>query len=68
MAGDPFFWAALIAALIVLGVLILGIGTFGKGGETNRKHANKIMRIRLIAQLIAVILIVLLVYLRKEGA
>jgi hypothetical protein len=53
-----------ISVLIVLGILLMGIGTFGKGGDFNRKHANKIMRWRIIAQAIAVALILLYVYLR----
>lgn len=68
MTDDPLFWAMAVAVLIVLGILMLGIGSFGKGGEFNRKNANKIMRWRIGAQLIAVILILLFVYLRGEGS
>ena len=39
--------------------------TFDRGGEFNRKHANKIMRLRLLLQFVAVILIVLFVYLTR---
>ena len=68
MASDPLFWAMCIAVLVVLGILMLGMGSFGKGGEFNRKHANKIMRWRIGAQFVAVLLILLFVYLRGEGA
>ena len=64
MASDPLFILVAISVLIVLGSLLMGIGTFGKGGDFNRKHANKIMRWRIIAQAIAVALILLYVYLR----
>ena len=64
MAGDPLFILVAIAVLIVLGILLLGIGTFGKGSEFNRKHANRIMRYRIGAQAVAVALILLYVYLR----
>ena len=64
MARDPLFILVAISVLIVLGILLIGIGTFGKGGDFNRKHANKIMRWRIIAQAIAVALILLYVYLR----
>lgn len=67
MANDPFFWLVAVAVLIVLGILLLGIGTFAKGGDFNRKHANKIMRWRIGAQLIAVILILLFVFIRRQG-
>jgi hypothetical protein len=46
---------------------MLGMGSFGKGGEYNRKNANKIMRWRIGAQLFAVVMILLFVYLRGEG-
>jgi uncharacterized BrkB/YihY/UPF0761 family membrane protein len=64
MASDPLFILVAISVLIVLGILLMGIGTFGKGGDFNRKHANKIMRWRIIAQAIAIALILLYVYLR----
>lgn len=67
MANDPFFWLVAVAVLIVLGILLLGIGTFGKGGEFNKKYANKIMRWRIGAQFIAVLLIVAFAYLRSRG-
>ncbi len=67
MANDPLFWLVAVAVLIVLGILLLGIGAFGKGGEFNRKNANKIMRWRIGAQFVAVLLILLYVYLRRQG-
>ena len=68
MANDPLFWLMAVAVLAVLGILMLGIGSFGKGGEWNRKNANKIMRWRICAQFVAVALILLFVYLRGEGS
>lgn len=68
MAKDPLFIVVAIACLLVLGILVFGIGTFGKGGEFNRKHANKIMRWRIGAQFVAVMLILLFVWLRRMGA
>ena len=67
MADDPLFILVAIAVLIVLAILLLGIGTFGKGGDFNRKYANKIMRWRIGAQFIAVLLILAFVYLRRQG-
>lgn len=67
MANDPLFIVAAIATLAVAAILLLGIGSFGRGGEYNRKHANKIMRWRIIAQFIAVLLILLFVWVRREG-
>jgi hypothetical protein len=64
MTSDPLFWLVSIAVLAVAVILLMGIGTFGKGGEFNRKHANKIMRWRIGAQAVAVVLIVIFFYLR----
>lgn len=66
MANDPLFYVVAIACLIVLGILMFGIGSFAKGGDFNRKHANRIMRYRVAAQLVAVILIVGFVYIRQK--
>ncbi|MGJ8622910.1 MAG: twin transmembrane helix small protein [Yoonia sp.] len=68
MADDPLFWVMTVAVLAVVVILMVGIGSFGKGGKFNQKNANKIMRWRIGAQLIAVLLILLFVYLRGEGA
>ena len=67
MANDPLFWVVAIACLGVGAFLIFGIGTFGRGGEFNRKHANRIMRWRIGAQFIAVIVILAFVWLRSGG-
>lgn len=67
MASDPLFWLMAVSVLAVLGILMLGMGSFGKGGEFNRKNANKIMRWRIGAQFFAVVMILLFVYLRGEG-
>lgn len=62
-----FFILALIATVAVAIILLFGIGTFTKGGDFNRRHANKIMRWRLAAQFVAVILIAAFVFLRGTG-
>jgi len=67
MAQDPLFYVVIIACAAVAGILFFGIGTFGKGGEFNRKHANKIMRWRIGAQFVAVLLILLFVFIRRQG-
>lgn len=64
MFQDPLFILVLLAVFIVAGVLLFGIGTFGKGGDFNKKYANKIMRWRIGLQFVAVMLILLFIYLR----
>lgn len=61
MLAGPLAVIAVIAVLAVLVILMVGIGGFAGGGEFNRKYANKIMRLRIIAQAVAVALIFLLV-------
>jgi len=67
MAHDPLFIVAAIACLAVVVVLLVGVGSFARGGAFNRKHANRIMRLRLLAQFIAVVLIVLFVWVSGKG-
>lgn len=65
---DPMFLIAAFASLVVLVVLLIGIGGFAKGGDFNRKHGNRMMRYRLYAQFVAVVLIVAFAYFRSRGA
>ena len=67
MFGDPLFVVVVLAMATVAVILLIGIGGFGKGGDFNRKHANKVMRMRIVAQFVAVMLILLFVFLRGEG-
>jgi hypothetical protein len=64
MFSDPLFVFAAIACFVVLGILVFGIGTFAKGGEFNKRNANKIMRWRIGVQFVAVVLIVAFAWLR----
>lgn len=62
MTQSPLFYLAALACLAVVVVLAIGVGGFAKGGEFNRKYANKLMRLRLLTQFIAVLLIMLFVW------
>ena len=56
-----------ITLLILVGiVLILGIGTLFKGGETSKKYSNKLMQLRVLLQFIAIILLVGFAYFFKN--
>ena len=56
-----------LALLLVVGiVLILGIGTLFKGGETSKKYSNKLMQLRVLLQFIAVIALVSFAYFFKN--
>ena len=59
-----------IFGLILLGlvavVLILGIRTLFKGGETSKKHSNKLMQLRVLFQFVAIIVLVCFAYFFKN--
>ena len=52
--------------LIVAIVLILGIATLFKGGETSKKYSNKLMQYRVLLQFIAIIVLVGFAYFFKD--
>ena len=56
-----------IVLLLSVGlVLILGIGTLFKGGETSKKYSNKLMQLRVLLQFIAIIALVAFAYFFKD--
>jgi hypothetical protein len=67
MFEDPLLLIPLAAVLIVLAILLTGIGSFGRGGDFNKRNANKIMRYRIYAQAVAIVLILGYVWLRRQG-
>ena len=64
MINDPLFIVVALACLVVVAILFLGINSFRKGTAESAKQSNKFMHARIIAQFVAVILIVLFVILR----
>ena len=56
-----------IILLVAVGlVLILGIGTLFKGGETSKKYSNKLMQLSVLLQFIAIIALVAFAYFFKN--
>jgi len=56
-----------IILLVAVGlVLILGIGTLFKGGETSKKYSNKLIQLRVLLQFIAIIALVAFAYFFKN--
>ena len=56
-----------IALLMAVGiVLILGIGTLFKGGETSKKYSNKLMQLRVLLQFVAIIILIVFAYFFKD--
>ena len=64
---DPMFILAAVASFAVLGILIFGVASFAKGGEFNRRNSNRLMRWRLGAQFVAVVLIVAFAWFKSRG-
>ncbi len=46
-----------IALVATLAILIVGVVAMLRGGAFNAKYSNKLMRMRVVAQLIAILLI-----------
>ena len=58
--------SAVILLVSVAVVLILGIGTLFKGGDTSKKCSNKLMQLRVLLQFVAIIVLVCLAYFFKD--
>ena len=58
----------LVASLVIVaGILGWGILTMARGGTYNVKNSNRIMRYRVIFQALALVVILVLIWLRKDG-
>ena len=58
--------SAVILLVSVAVVLILGIGTLFKGGDTSKKYSNKLMQLRVLLQFVAIVVLVCLAYFFKD--
>ena len=54
----------IVALAVVLIVLGTGLVSFVVGGEFNRKYANKIMRLRVATQAVAIVILLVSLLLR----
>lgn len=66
MLDNPLFLPTVLACFSVLIIMVVGMASFGKGGEFARKHSNKIMQLRIAAQLVAVLFIVAFVIVGRQ--
>ena len=55
-----------ITLALVIGILFLGLFSMARGGEFNRKYGNKLMRLRVIMQGLAILLFLLLILVVKK--
>ncbi|MCG6110558.1 MAG: twin transmembrane helix small protein [Paracoccus sp.] len=57
MPDTSLFLVTVLAIGVVIAILMTGIGGFAKGGEFNAKHGNRMMRWRLYAQAVAIVIL-----------
>ncbi|MGE0743084.1 MAG: twin transmembrane helix small protein [Hyphomonadaceae bacterium] len=57
-AMNPFNYAIPIALFIVFAALCFGIFTLFRGGDFGRSWSNKAMRFRVVAQFVAILVLV----------
>ena len=57
----------LASLVIVASILGWGVLTMARGGTYNVKNSNRIMRYRIIFQALALVVILVLMWLRKDG-
>ncbi|WP_336246006.1 twin transmembrane helix small protein [Mesobacterium pallidum] len=62
---DPLFLAVAAACLFVVVILAIGISHFGKGTKEAAIKSNRMMKARIIAQAVAVVLILVFVLVRR---
>ncbi len=65
---DLLMVVLLLAMAAVVVVLAIGISNFGKSGKAAAMKSNKMMRLRILFQFIAVVLIVIAVYVTRNGS
>jgi uncharacterized membrane protein len=51
---------------VVLAILVAGLSTLWVGGDFAKKWSNRLMRYRILAQFVAVVIIMGLLYLRSH--
>ncbi|NQW07776.1 MAG: twin transmembrane helix small protein [Candidatus Pelagibacter sp.] len=56
----------IVLLIVVAVVLILGLGTLFKGGETSKKYSNKLMQLRVLLQFMAILVLVCFAYFFKN--
>jgi hypothetical protein len=57
----------LIAILVVAAILCVGLYSLFRGGDFARTNSNKLMRLRIVAQLGAIVVILAVLYFTGRG-
>lgn len=56
-----------VSLAIVAAILFWGVISMGRGGAYNKSHSNRIMRYRIIFQALALLVFVVLLWMRHSG-
>lgn len=56
-----------VAMIMTVGILFAGIFSMTKGGEFNNRWGNKLMRMRVIMQMVAIALFAIAMFMLKKG-
>lgn len=56
-----------VAMLVTAGILFLGVISMARGGEFNAKWSNRLMRYRILAQFVALVLFAISVSMLRAG-
>lgn len=67
MSGFIFFLIPIALAATAI-ILFIGIYSLAKGGAFAKQHSNKLMRLRVAAQAIAIALMMLFLWLASNGS
>ena len=67
MPGFLYYLLIPIALLAVVAVLVTCIYAMFKGGDFNKKYSNKLMRLRINLQFIAIVIIMGALYFSTNG-
>ena len=54
--------AVAVAVALVAAILIAGLYTLWKGGDVSRTWSNRLMRMRVLAQFVAILIIMLVLF------
>lgn len=55
-----------IAMLAVVGVLVFGIVNLYRGDEKSRSRSNKLMRLRVVLQFVAILILLVILWVRQN--
>lgn len=66
MSGFPLF-LVILAVVLTLGVLFAGLFSMVRGGEFSRKYGNRLMRLRVICQGIAILLFLIAMMIGRDA-